>query len=262
MSLLGKKPRSDAPAALSVLACGVGAPDGLGCVAGIHCRVPGKHAGSEIKQAIRLFMCEAARHREPKSETATVDGEKVMLHCAGVGEFVYVACVQRSYPRRVVFGEAFGDQEAGSSRAGLLKTLSNESFDLVGLTLAPRQGSASGLVVVELPSRVTQALERVCSSYDDVGSRDSIHGLQEQVDEVHGIMQNNVDQMLDTMDGMERLGVKVEGMAGASKAFRGQARSNRRHMQWEELKWKLLIGGGILAVVLVLFGPWLFSAGS
>merc|ERR1740130_1276377 len=104
-------------------------------------------------------------------------------------------------------------------------------------------------------------MERVCSSFDDLSAHDSIQSLQQQVGEVHGIMRDNVDHLCSNIDGLEVLGEKVEGISSASKAFHAQARTQRRHMQFAELKMKLLIGGAVATAILVVFGPWLFSSG-
>ena len=156
MSLLGKGARSDSASALNVLACGVARPEGLGCTVGIHCRVPGR-TGAQIVAALKHFFSRCTRG--PTSEVATVAGEEVMLHSVGVErDLVYAVCTQARYPRRVVFGGSVlgapHDEEAGTS--GLLTKLARESFDLVGLALAPRESSSSSLVGVDLPARATQ----------------------------------------------------------------------------------------------------------
>ena len=160
MSLLGKgAARSDSASALSVLACGVGRPEGLGCTAGFHCRVPGR-AGAQVLAALGQFF--ATCTRAPKSEVATVAGEEVMLHAVGVErDLVYAVCTQASYPRRVVFGDSVlgAPHDAEAANRGLLFQLARESFDLVELTLAPRGAPSSSLVAVDLPARATQASE-------------------------------------------------------------------------------------------------------
>ena len=95
-----------------------------------------------------------------------------------------------------------------------------------------------------------------------VGDKDlALRAVQSQVDEVHGVMQDNVNSMLRNADKLEDLRAKSTAMGDNSKQFYSLARESRVTQQCREYKLRLLFGGVTLLLFLVFVLPWLTGGG-
>ena len=72
-------------------------------------------------------------------------------------------------------------------------------------------------------------------------------------------MRDNIDAVLINTDRLQDLSTKADNLAGQSKGFYGNARANRRKMQWEDLKMKLILGGVVGTVFLWMTWGWWFG---
>jgi len=259
MSLLGPSSRSDSPTVLNVHGCGVGRPlDGTGktIVAGFHARLTGG-AGRELLAAMERGMKNRVLLTARHSEDVTIAGARLSIHSVGSHQLTYMVVTQAGYPRRVVFGNAGAEMEAGFAMS-LLPQLASETFDQVGLDLA--QGSAapasgSALRVVKLTSRAQQAMERVCSDFESPRNFDGITGIQAQVDEVTDVMRENMNQLLHNSEQISMLSDKAEMANSQAGFFSKTARDARRTAQCAEYKSRAIIWGAVAIAVFILW--WL-----
>ncbi|KAI8911534.1 synaptobrevin-domain-containing protein [Gorgonomyces haynaldii] len=75
--------------------------------------------------------------------------------------------------------------------------------------------------------------------------------VQNQVDEVVGIMQNNINKVMQRGEQLDSLQNKTEDLQQSSLQFKRGANQVRKDMWWKDMKLKLIIGG-IVAIVIVI----------
>ena len=169
-----------------------------------------------------------------------------------------VVCTKPDYPVRVIFPSALGG--GARSGQGLLGALAGVASEALGAEVFTTGAGSGGTVrKVQLAPRIAQQLERVCADFEDVGSHDKVARVQSEVDDVRNVMQGNIESMLANQELLTSLQGKTDSIAGQSKGFYRTARSTRYDQQCREMRYKLLMGGAVLLVVLFLFRGWIFG---
>lgn len=82
--------------------------------------------------------------------------------------------------------------------------------------------------------------------------------LKAQITEVKGVMMDNIEKVLDRGEKIELLVDKTENLQFQADSFQRQGRQLRRKMWLQSLQMKLMIGGGIFALIVIL---WLIACG-
>ncbi|BFG20909.1 hypothetical protein CerSpe_071840 [Prunus speciosa] len=82
--------------------------------------------------------------------------------------------------------------------------------------------------------------------------------LKAQITEVKGVMMDNIEKVLDRGEKIELLVDKTENLQFQADSFQRQGRQLRRKMWLQSLQMKLMIGGGILILIIIL---WLIACG-
>ncbi|KAI9118704.1 hypothetical protein K1719_010149 [Acacia pycnantha] len=82
--------------------------------------------------------------------------------------------------------------------------------------------------------------------------------LKAQVTEVKGIMIDNIEKVLDRGEKIELLVDKTESLQFQADSFQRQGRQLRRKMWLQNLQMKLMLGGGILIIIVIL---WAIACG-
>jgi len=77
----------------------------------------------------------------------------------------------------------------------------------------------------------------------------------EQVEEVKGIMHNNIDVMLKNHEKVSTIHDKTEIMQNNAKQFKKQATAVHRQMWWRNCKLNMIIALIVIAVLLVIIVP-------
>lgn len=77
--------------------------------------------------------------------------------------------------------------------------------------------------------------------------------LKSQITEVKGIMMDNIEKVLDRGEKIELLVDKTENLQFQADSFQRQGRELRRKMWLQSLKVKLIVGGTILTLLIVLW---------
>lgn len=194
--------RSDSPSALNVRACAIARVlEGGNAALVVHCRVPGD-AGARLSTFLhKLVGSKKFQERAVAERSMTVDdssSDPFSVHClvpsgtAGAGFVLVLAITAKAYPRRLVFPPP-RDSEAGPQ--GLLGQLAADVVRECGANLLLAEadhGATTGLRQASLGAAVTQVMERMCAAYENTGGKDKMRALQMQVDEVNGVMQDNV----------------------------------------------------------------------
>ena len=73
-----------------------------------------------------------------------------------------------------------------------------------------------------------------------------------QVDQVVDVMRDNVNKVLERDVKLGELDARAENLEAASNSFATSAKRVRKKMWWENLKMKLIIGGVVLAVLIII----------
>ena len=260
--------RSDSPSALNVRACAVArVVDGSSALV-LHCRVPGA-AGERLSTFVtKLVGSKKFQQRAQTEGSMTVDDssqDPFSVHClvapgtSGAGFVLVLAVTARTYPRRHVFPPP--DSEAGRPQ-GMLVQLAADVVREYGPSALSSEVGVTGLRQASLGPGALRLMERLCADYESVGDKDpALRAVQAQVDEVHGVMQENVNSMLLNADKLEDLRGKARAMGDNSKQFYSLARENRWTQQCREYKLRLLFGGVALLLLLVFLRPWLTAGG-
>ncbi|KAG1322760.1 hypothetical protein G6F62_010061 [Rhizopus arrhizus] len=78
--------------------------------------------------------------------------------------------------------------------------------------------------------------------------------VQRQVDEVVGIMQENIDKVMQRGERLDDLRGKTEDLQATAGHFRRGANQVRKRMWWKDLKWKIIIAVTILVILGIIIG--------
>lgn len=70
----------------------------------------------------------------------------------------------------------------------------------------------------------------------DAGKQDAIQNLQGEVDNVRGIMSQNIDNLLERGERIDLLIDKTDRLGGTARDFRIRSRRLRRKMWWKNIK--------------------------
>mmetsp|Transcript_22692 Transcript_22692/g.57777 ORF Transcript_22692/g.57777 Transcript_22692/m.57777 type:complete len:277 (-) Transcript_22692:679-1509(-) len=262
MSLLPKgAARSDT--ALNVYGCAIchfgpaREPELAAAVAAaFHIRLPGS-SGAQLGVLLQQLLASSKFQRDIISKTRmTVDdastGITFSIHCMLSDGLCIIACTKQDYTTRVVF--------PSTGKAGMLGELAALAADELGSEVFTTGSGMGGTVrKVQLAPRMTQKLERVCSEFEDPGGHDKIARVQREVDDVRGVMQDNIQGLLANQDQLTSLQGKTDDIANASRGFYREARTTRRTIQCEDAKIKLIIGAVGLILFLFLFRGWIWG---
>ncbi|CAL5363329.1 unnamed protein product [Camellia sinensis] len=93
-----------------------------------------------------------------------------------------------------------------------------------------------------------------CMNHPDEISK--LSKLKTQITEVKGIMMDNIEKVLDRGEKIELLVDKTENLQFQADSFQRQGRQLRRKMWLQNLQMKLMVGGTVVALIVIL---WLIA---
>ncbi|KAF9557837.1 hypothetical protein EC968_007411 [Mortierella alpina] len=98
--------------------------------------------------------------------------------------------------------------------------------------------------------------EEVSTPYDPhPGPSSKTAQLQQQVNDVVGIMQQNIDSVRDRGEKLDSLQHKTTDLEQGAVQFRKGASGVRRQMWWKNMKWRLIVGVGIILLLVIIIVP-------
>ncbi|XP_066495799.1 vesicle-associated membrane protein 5 [Tiliqua scincoides] len=77
---------------------------------------------------------------------------------------------------------------------------------------------------------------------------------QDEADEVQVIMLDNFNKVMDREGKLSELDERAEELRNQSSAFCKTTKTVARQEQWRNMKWKIILGVVIVAVLLILLG--------
>merc|ERR1711872_650194 len=84
---------------------------------------------------------------------------------------------------------------------------------------------------------------------------------QAQVQEVVGVMRNNIDKVLERDSKLSDLDNRASNLEASSSMFQQSSRRLRKKYWWQNLKMKLWLGGCSLVILIVLIIIIYFAVG-
>mmetsp|Transcript_22874 Transcript_22874/g.58319 ORF Transcript_22874/g.58319 Transcript_22874/m.58319 type:complete len:133 (-) Transcript_22874:273-671(-) len=85
--------------------------------------------------------------------------------------------------------------------------------------------------------------------------------VQRQVDDVRGVMVDNIQLAVKRGEQMDKLVDKTDELSSSAGEFRGRARDLRRTMWWNSFKFKMLMVGLVIVLAIVIFLIACYSGG-
>ncbi|KAJ3363560.1 hypothetical protein GGF32_003932 [Allomyces javanicus] len=79
--------------------------------------------------------------------------------------------------------------------------------------------------------------------------------VQAQVNEVVGIMQNNIEKVMERGEKLDSLATKTEDLQQSSLQFKKGATKVRKAMWWKDLKLKLMIAAIVAVILIIIIVP-------
>nr|GMD57319.1 vesicle-associated membrane protein 727 [Ipomoea batatas] len=95
-----------------------------------------------------------------------------------------------------------------------------------------------------------------CMNHPDEISK--LSKLKAQITEVKGIMMDNIEKVLDRGERIELLVDKTENLQFQADSFQRHGRQLRRKMWLQSLQMKLMVGGAVVAVIMII---WVIACG-
>lgn len=79
-----------------------------------------------------------------------------------------------------------------------------------------------------------------------------IQELQKDVNQLTSVMQSNINKVMERGDRMDTLNERSELLSSRANEFRINARNVRRKFWWQNLRFQILIGIVILAIIIII----------
>jgi hypothetical protein len=177
-----------------------------------------------------------------KTRQVSAVGGKLFIISDGRGQIVFTSCIN---------DPNFSDKLAWQ----LVDEFMKEMVTLHGeatLLSAPAES---------LSRASKKSMKDTMAKYDSPdGSMDRTTEVRQKVEQVQGIMQDNVKKMLDNQTNVETLEEKTDGMSKQANQFLKQSVDLRRQMQLRNLKLKIIIGIIATAIIVYIFVAIFHSA--
>lgn len=150
------------------------------------------------------------------------------IHFDSDPDCLYLAICAREYPQRAAF-----------KFLGELKREFDERF---GKDVQTARHSA-----LSRPSR--ELFRTLCDKYNAVESVDKVAAVSMQVEEVKGVMQDNIQSVLRNQENIETLLDQTDTMKNQASDFQRTANRTKNKMWWKNAKLQLVIV--ILAIIII-----------
>ncbi|KNC53195.1 synaptobrevin [Thecamonas trahens ATCC 50062] len=112
-------------------------------------------------------------------------------------------------------------------------------------------GVARRAIAYSLDSAFKPTLSSRIDYYNHDPSADKISAVQSQIDDVKGVMVDNIEKVLERGEKIELLVDKTDNLSAQAFQFKKKSTSLKRAMMWKNIKMWILIGM-VLAIVLWL----------
>mmetsp|Transcript_6127 Transcript_6127/g.13078 ORF Transcript_6127/g.13078 Transcript_6127/m.13078 type:complete len:228 (-) Transcript_6127:466-1149(-) len=104
----------------------------------------------------------------------------------------------------------------------------------------------------ELNKVSRSTLGQLCGKYEQVANVDEIESVKVQVDEVKGVMENNIHQALRNQENLDTLLDKTDVMKNEASNFQKTSVEAKNKFWWQNATYTMLIGIGLVILVVVI----------
>eukprot|EP01033_Poteriospumella_lacustris_P014269 gene14269-10200_t len=104
--------------------------------------------------------------------------------------------------------------------------------------------------------------KHIYEKYENPAKVDKLTSVQEKVDVVKSVMKENIQQVLANTEKMEDIEAATEQLRNNANEFKGRSKQVRDAMWWKMWKMRLLIGGLVTSVLLIIILSFTLSSGS
>eukprot|EP01035_Chromulina_nebulosa_P022908 gene22908-29674_t len=165
----------------------------------------------------------------------TTKGENYSIHYTQDAQGrVYSLVTTLSYSPRIAF------------------TAIDELIHNYGKELGPRSASATENSLSKVAKPI---LDNIIEKFGDPASVDKLSAVQEKIDIVQMTMKENIQQILQNDEKIQRIDAAALHLNEQSLQFRDNSKSLAQKMLWKKWKMRLLIGGLIIAVLVIIIVP-------
>ena len=84
-------------------------------------------------------------------------------------------------------------------------------------------------------------------------SDDKVGQVRREVDEVSGIMKENVQALVQQGIALNELHDKTDDLLSEAKNFKKSSTAMKNAMWWKDMQMKLIIGGVVFVILLIIF---------
>eukprot|EP00300_Choanocystis_sp_HF-7_P039470 c58263_g1_i1.p1 GENE.c58263_g1_i1~~c58263_g1_i1.p1 ORF type:complete len:102 (+),score=9.39 c58263_g1_i1:61-366(+) len=89
-----------------------------------------------------------------------------------------------------------------------------------------------------------------------------VKDVRQQVDEVTGIMRDNIDQVLKNQENLNNLEMKTDHLKEDASQFRKQATTLKRDQWWKNMKLNLIIFAIFVVIILIIVAAVCATSGN
>lgn len=83
--------------------------------------------------------------------------------------------------------------------------------------------------------------------------------IQQQIDDTVDIMRNNIKNVSERGENLDRLQNKTDNLAQSAQGFRRGANRVRKQMWWKDMKMRMCIVAGVIIVLILIIVPTVIS---
>merc|ERR1712018_696205 len=83
-------------------------------------------------------------------------------------------------------------------------------------------------------------------------NNNQMENAQAQVQEVVGVMRNNIDKVLERDAKLNDLDFRASNLEATSAVFQQSSRRLRKKYWWQNLKMKLILGGVTIIIIIII----------
>lgn len=88
----------------------------------------------------------------------------------------------------------------------------------------------------------------------EAGKQDAVKNVQAEIDNVRGIMTENIERVLERGERIDLLVDKTDRLGEGARDFRVRSRGLRRRMWWKNVKLMVLVGVVVVFLIYLLVG--------
>lgn len=181
-------------------------------------------------EAVATKVFKSDRIQEYSRLTIT-DKEAGAVHYDTDKDCMYLVITAPDYPQRTVFK--------------FLEAVQTEFKKSFG-------GQVAGAGENQLSKSAKKVFTGLCQNYDDLAKADKLAGVMDQVDQVKGVMQDNVEQMLQNHEKLQDLEDKADNMRSEAQRFKKGATDLKKQQWWKNMKLMGILGCLTVTVVAVV----------